>query len=52
MHVEWVTLLSDKIKDSTDKNFSGIVVIENWNGEFKRAFSHNGDGSSQPVIFK
>lgn len=49
MHVEWVTLLSDKINDTYDRKFSGIAVIEEWSGEFKRAFSYNSAGKHMSV---
>lgn len=49
MHAEWVTLLPNKVRDKGNNKFSGIVVVESWNGKFNRAFAFNDAGKYIPV---
>ncbi|WP_293783765.1 hypothetical protein [uncultured Pedobacter sp.] len=49
MHVEWVTLLPNKIRGAQNTKFSGIVVVESWNGMFNKAFAFNDTGKHIPV---
>ncbi|KLT66452.1 hypothetical protein [Pedobacter sp. BMA] len=49
MHAEWVTLLNIKVKKNRNEHFSGIAVIEEWNGTFKKAFAFDGLGNYEKM---
>jgi hypothetical protein len=49
MHAEWVTLYRKDEQSKTAKTFVGALVIEDWNGKFKRGYAFGVEGQISSI---